>query len=255
MSRAWISEIFSSFQGEGASIAGSCFGKRQIFIRFSGCDLAMQNNACAYCDTPYAWKIEEEEAKVYLADEIRKIKNPLSAEQVFNIVKALESRDLHSISFTGGEPLLQINALLEIAEKLSKSYKLYLETSGSMPENAEKAAKYFTYACVDIKDRGATKLKNWREIFKRELKTIKILKKNKVKVFAKVVISKNSNVEDMKTYARELKKLDVALAIQVAMPLNITEEELLRFSEAAAEHLEPENVAISLQMHKFLKIK
>ncbi|MBI2447469.1 MAG: 7-carboxy-7-deazaguanine synthase QueE, partial [Candidatus Omnitrophica bacterium] len=36
-----ISEIFSSIQGEGLYL-----GKRQIFVRFYGC-----NMRCAYCDT------------------------------------------------------------------------------------------------------------------------------------------------------------------------------------------------------------
>ncbi|HPX77174.1 MAG TPA: 7-carboxy-7-deazaguanine synthase QueE, partial [Methanobacterium sp.] len=37
-----ISEIFSSIQGEGKLV-----GRRQVFIRFSGCNLT-----CNYCDTP-----------------------------------------------------------------------------------------------------------------------------------------------------------------------------------------------------------
>jgi len=32
-------EIFSSYQGEGGVVRGSCFGRRQIFIRFAGCNL------------------------------------------------------------------------------------------------------------------------------------------------------------------------------------------------------------------------
>ena len=37
MSQGYLQEIFSSFQGEGAAIAGSCYGLRQIFLRFAGC--------------------------------------------------------------------------------------------------------------------------------------------------------------------------------------------------------------------------
>ena len=36
-----INEVFSSIQGEGTLI-----GRRQVFIRFSGCNLD-----CNYCDT------------------------------------------------------------------------------------------------------------------------------------------------------------------------------------------------------------
>ncbi|MEM4195978.1 MAG: 7-carboxy-7-deazaguanine synthase QueE, partial [Methanothermobacter sp.] len=40
--KAPIMEVFSSIQGEGLLL-----GKRQIFIRFAGCNLN-----CSYCDTP-----------------------------------------------------------------------------------------------------------------------------------------------------------------------------------------------------------
>lgn len=44
--KAPIFEVFSSIQGEGKLI-----GRRQIFIRFAGCNLD-----CVYCDTPESKK-------------------------------------------------------------------------------------------------------------------------------------------------------------------------------------------------------
>src|SRR3989339_2270889 len=40
--KAPISEVFSSYQGEGIFV-----GQPQVFIRFCGCNLR-----CGYCDTP-----------------------------------------------------------------------------------------------------------------------------------------------------------------------------------------------------------
>ena len=56
-SKAFLSEIFSSIQGEGGTLRGSCFGKRQIFIRFAGCNLAKgayDTNGCFWCDSTLA---------------------------------------------------------------------------------------------------------------------------------------------------------------------------------------------------------
>ena len=41
-----LAEIFNSWQGEGGSLEGSAFGRRQIFVRFAGCDLR-----CTWCDS------------------------------------------------------------------------------------------------------------------------------------------------------------------------------------------------------------
>ncbi len=44
--RVIMAEVFNSWQGEGGSVEGSAFGRRQIFARFAGCDLY-----CAWCDS------------------------------------------------------------------------------------------------------------------------------------------------------------------------------------------------------------
>src|SRR3989339_608029 len=50
-----INEIFSSIQGEGIY-----FGHKQVFVRFSGCNLA-----CGYCDTEFE-KFEEYDSESLL---------------------------------------------------------------------------------------------------------------------------------------------------------------------------------------------
>ncbi len=44
--RVIMAEVFNSWQGEGGSVEGSAFGRRQIFVRFAGCDLH-----CLWCDS------------------------------------------------------------------------------------------------------------------------------------------------------------------------------------------------------------
>ena len=60
-SEGYLSEVFSSIQGEGGTVRGSCFGKRQIFVRFSGCNLAegaLGLTGCFWCDSPRAQKLK-----------------------------------------------------------------------------------------------------------------------------------------------------------------------------------------------------
>lgn len=96
-----IHEIFYSLQGEGANA-----GKPVVFVRFAGCNLN-----CSWCDTP-------------------KVKGTkMTAEQIFTAV-ITASPLCHSIIFTGGEPLLQIdNELIDTFLRYWKG----VETNGTLP--------------------------------------------------------------------------------------------------------------------------
>ena len=166
----YIKEIFTSFQGEGGSIEESCQGKRQIFIRFAGCNIANKDfgtTGCSWCDTQDAKtsniKIARIEKKAGTSKFLN-IKNPVTTEQVIKIVDNLKTPDIHSISLTGGEPLSQITFLKNLANKLKdKGYRLYLETNGSLIEEAKKVKNIIDYACVDIKDETSNAAVEWKD--------------------------------------------------------------------------------------------
>ena len=95
-----ISEIFSSIQGEGKYV-----GCRQLFIRFVGCNLS-----CRYCDTEdmlAADKCDLENDKV--------LDNPVTLTDVLPYIKKRLQEKHHSISLTGGEPLLYTDFINELA--------------------------------------------------------------------------------------------------------------------------------------------
>ena len=118
------SEIFSSIQGEGGTVRGSCFGKRQIFVRFSGCNLAsgdFDSSGCFWCDSPDAKPLQVDEFRyeeVPGSQELKSANNPATPSRVVGIVKKLITPDLHSISFTGGEPLYQLDYAVDLAKTM-----------------------------------------------------------------------------------------------------------------------------------------
>ncbi len=99
-----ISEIFRSLQGEGVLI-----GTPTVFIRTVGCNLD-----CSWCDTGYAREGGEE----------------LSVEQ---IMIELEKQKAQFVCLTGGEPLMQKDAIKLLDKLVDKGYHVTLETNGSMP--------------------------------------------------------------------------------------------------------------------------
>ncbi|WP_350226346.1 7-carboxy-7-deazaguanine synthase QueE [Methanobacterium ferruginis] len=134
-----ISEIFSSIQGEGKLI-----GTRQVFVRFSGCNLN-----CNYCDTPLSRNPD--------------YGNEFDINTLNKEIKRLITPDFHSISFTGGEPLLHADFIKSFLEKYY--FTSMLETNGSLPDELAKLANLVEYVSLDIKLPEHNAVSNWDDLF------------------------------------------------------------------------------------------
>lgn len=117
-------EIFRSIQGEGPAV-----GRPRTFVRLSGCNLH-----CVWCDTAYTWNwvgtpFAHESGKKYEpgAEMIK-----LSAAETATRIIALPSE---GVVISGGEPLLQTDALIEMIDALREhDHKtlVEIETNGSI---------------------------------------------------------------------------------------------------------------------------
>lgn len=240
----YLAEIFSSFQGEGCAIEGSCYGKRQCFIRFAGCNLAIESNACAWCDSIFAQVLKINQFKFEKTPGCKnfiKIPNPAEIKLIGNLINEISSPDLHSISITGGEPLYQINFLQNLVKELH-DFQLQLVTNGTLPENVKNIIEYFDYCCCDIKDETAIGSKNWKKIVDREFETIEHFIKAEKRIFAKVVVTNLTKIENIESYARRLSELNVPLAIQIVSSIKNTVlrpsfQQVCKFTEAASKYL------------------
>jgi organic radical activating enzyme len=116
-------EIFWSAQGEGPHL-----GRSTVFVRFGECDLR-----CAWCDSPQTWRpanhcrIEEAPGSGRFHETL----NPVTATTVAAALDALVPRAGSFLSLTGGEPLLQPDAVVEIAALgRERGLRVSLETHG-----------------------------------------------------------------------------------------------------------------------------
>ena len=228
--KAPIVEIFSSIQGEGLLI-----GKRQIFVRFAGCNLS-----CNYCDTSKSQKSS--------------YGTILSVEEVIAKINSLKTPDLHSISFTGGEPLLYTDFINEIIEKTD--LKIFLETNGTLPDKIRKL-KRIDFVSLDFKipehfDNGFNK-----EIFESEIKTLKILIECNSYIYCKLVVLPSTELSTIEKIAKRIDNeanTNVSLVIQPVSPIEQWQSninKLFGFSEIAGKYVD---VSVIPQTHKFLKI-
>lgn len=116
-------EIFKTLQGEGAQA-----GRAAVFCRFAGCNLWSGREsdrataACTFCDTDFVGidgdgggKFRDADS---LADTLAGTWGPDTAGRY--------------VVFTGGEPLLQLDAPL-IAAVRARGFTIALETNGTLP--------------------------------------------------------------------------------------------------------------------------
>lgn len=141
---ARLIEIFSSLQGEGLLI-----GRRQLFIRMAGCNLD-----CAYCDTPFAPQTHCRVEDAPGSGMFRSLANPVGLETLCTLVSDWLRRlpgVHHSLSLTGGEPLVQVEALQEWLPVLRRLLPIHLETNGTLPEAVAALRAHLDWVSTDLK--------------------------------------------------------------------------------------------------------
>ncbi|MEI8377164.1 MAG: 7-carboxy-7-deazaguanine synthase QueE [bacterium] len=227
-----IREIFLSIQGEGPYV-----GHRQLFIRFCDCNLK-----CGYCDTDFSVKDCQIEYKPG-SGEFEYLRNPIEEHILLEIIS--EFKNYHSISLTGGEPLLSCDFLLTCRPQINA--KIYLETNGTLPNNLKKVIKLVDIISMDIKLPSSTGLKSY---YAEHYEFIDIALKNKKEIFAKAVVSNkitNSEMDYLKQIAQK-----IPLIIQPITTTNkalvITKEKLFRISDKIP------SARIIPQTHNFMGI-
>ncbi|ASJ00681.1 7-carboxy-7-deazaguanine synthase QueE [Thermococcus gorgonarius] len=248
-----MAEVFNSWQGEGGSVEGSAFGRRQIFVRFAGCDLH-----CIWCDSREyidasrvsRWRYEVEP----FTGKFEYRPNPASLDEVVDAILRLDTGDIHSISYTGGEPTLQVRPLKALMERMKElGFDNFLETHGGLPELVKEIAPLTDYASVDIKDETAKATEDWKGLVLREVESIKILKEAGAKTYAKLVVTSRTKVENVRWYAELLKGL-APLVIQPKEPIEISQRQLMELYREAAKIMGRKNVGLSFQVHKYLNV-
>jgi len=99
-----VNEIFHSIQGESSHAGRPC-----VFVRLTGCNLR-----CVWCDTAYAF-------------------HEGSSFTVAEVVERVAAYHCPLVEVTGGEPLLQAEAIDLMLALLERGHQVLLETGGSLP--------------------------------------------------------------------------------------------------------------------------
>ncbi len=255
MAEGYVGQIFNSLQGEGLYV-----GRRQVFVRFAGCSLD-----CLYCDTKEFRKFRPGECEVETKPSSMKFKyvqNPMTHEEVLRHVKRLMTSGTHSISLTGGEPLLAGDFLVNVARYCKGAgFLTYLETNGASSEAMEKVAEYIDIAAIDIKlpEHEAVPRRKWSHLLEEELACIKIALKSEVETFVKIVVLSSTQPKTIENVCKQLGRIGkIPVVIQPVTPAGKVRRapsmaHVYQLTQAAARAGVKE-IAIIPQVHKLIGV-
>lgn len=220
---AKINEIFSSIQGEGPVV-----GYKQLFIRFCGCNLH-----CDYCDTEF------QQGTCFSPQELYS-----------KIVSEYDLSTFHSISLTGGEPLISVEFLKDFLPLVQGKTKIYLETNATLFDKLPIIKDYIDIISADIKLPTSTG-KNTFDLHRKFFEQV-----DGVQTFAKIVFDKNITNEEIETCANIGKDFGIELVLQpkmigdkMSVSSDFCNSILDKFSSIYP------NVRLIPQVHKFLNVR
>lgn len=230
MTKAKLIEIFTSIQGEGPYI-----GVKQLFIRFCGCNLK-----CDYCDTD---NVPGEENFI-----------EFTPEELTNHIQSFDLKSVHSISLTGGEPLLWDDFLSEFLPLVRQIFKgkIYLETNSTLKNNLEKIINFVDIISADIKLPSVSGIEN---SFAVHDEFFKVATKYDKELFAKIVFDENILDDEIYHCIKLAEKYNLEIVLQpktVDDKVDVSKEKMLEvFDKFLANYVK---TRIIPQTHKFLGV-
>jgi organic radical activating enzyme len=247
--KTYLSEIFSSIQGEGPYV-----GERHLFVRFCGC-----HRSCVFCDT----NVERTETVLIEHESgsgtFEQIPNPLTSAQLVEIIREIDAKKTNRrVAFTGGAPLLQAQYLRELLPVLNgDDHSIYLESAGDLPQQLKSLIEWIDIVAMDVKLSSVTNNKN---TFPAHWQFLKICRDWDVDVFTKLVVSADTDEGEMMQAAQGIEKAGGKETLVVIQPMSRTQrventpngKQLLRWQEMVGRILP--NVRVIPQTHKMMEV-
>ncbi len=230
-------EIFTSIEGEGI-----LYGTKTMFIRLAGCPFT-----CFYCDTLDALPMDSG--------------NEYAIEEACNLIEKNLEENTYKVNFTGGEPLVQSEGVLEMAKYVkSKNIPTYLESSCYDSEKFSQVLPFIDFIKIEFKTPEAkfVDANHYSKLIQNALECLKIsVDSNKI-TYIKIVVSAKTELRDFKELLdkifRIVSKKDLTGFI-IQPTYGIAEpslEKLLKFYDLVFPFYN--EIRIVPQLHKFIGV-
>jgi len=182
-SRIQLSEIFTSIEGEGA-----LFGTKTMFVRMAGCHLG-----CHWCDTTYALPMNSG--------------NDYSINNVKEIIIRYLQPNTYKVNFTGGEPLIQYEAVAELAKfAKEKGLRTYIESSCFDSDKFAKVLPYIDICKIEFKMRDSKAVDPiyYYRLLHNEIRCLKMSIANHKNTYIKIVVTNSTDFVEFKQLIKNI---------------------------------------------------
>ena len=170
-------EIFTSVEGEGI-----LYGTKTLFVRLAGCPFT-----CFYCDTKESLPLDS--GKEYSIDEANELIDSNLQNQTYKV------------NFTGGDPLIQHQAVAELAKHIqNKKIPTYLESSCFDIDRFNHVLPFIDIVKIEFKtkDSDFTDPKHYDKLIGHTMKCLESSVKSKKITYIKIVVSSKTQLGDFK---------------------------------------------------------
>lgn len=179
-------EIFTSLEGEGI-----LYGTKTLFVRLAGCPFT-----CFYCDTKESLPLDSG------------IEYDLK-EACTLIDERLEGKT-YKVNFTGGDPLIQAEAVAELAKHMqAKHIPTYLESSCFDAKKFTHVLPYMDFVKIELKtqDSEFVDAKHYSTLIENALQCLDSAIKSKKSTYIKIVVSAKTELESFESLVKQIFKI------------------------------------------------
>ena len=176
-------EIFTSVEGEGI-----LYGTKTLFVRLAGCPFT-----CFYCDTKESLPLDS--GKEY------------DIQEASRLIDSNLKKQTYKVNFTGGDPLIQHEAVAELAKYVQgKKIPTYLESSCFDSDRFNHVLPFIDIVKIEFKTKDSEFVdsKHYERLIENAMNCLKSSVSVRKTTYIKIVVSSKTELNEFTNLVKNI---------------------------------------------------